>query len=177
MAFTVKLTPHSLAMAQHTAENRPKNIKHHKPSEDPDADLVGAVAEHAFAQHLGISQDSIDSSGGPFGRGDGGWDFTVGAKNVKIDIKSSRNHPESWVVPAGKLKSDWYVFAYVILPDTVIFQGKAHRNDLEPMGLSSSVPGKRLVYLVEIDPIKETDFKRHIPRTPKPSRLKAATRG
>jgi hypothetical protein len=167
VAYTVKLDPHTLAMAQHTAEMRPKNIKHHKPSEDPHADLVGAIAEHAFAQHLGVSQDSIDSSGGPFGRGDGGWDFTVGAKNVKIDIKSSRKHPESWVVPAGKLKSDWYVFAYVILPDTVIFQGKAHASELEPMGLSSSVPGKRLVYLVEISDIKPDDFKTRVPRRPK----------
>lgn len=178
MPFTIKLPPDVLAMAHLTAEQRPKNIKHHKPSEDPHADLVGAIAEHAFAYHMGISQSSIDSSGGTYGRGDGGWDFEIGNKQVKIDVKASRHHPESWVVPGTKeLKSDWYVFAYVILPDTVIFQGYAHKDQLEPMALSTSVKGKRLVYLTEVQLIEKRHFKTSIPRRPKKAVNTTASRG
>lgn len=169
MAYEVKLTPDALAMAHVTAEQRPRNIAHHKPPADPHADLVGAIAEHAFAQHLGLPQSSIDYSGGPNGRGDGGKDFVIGDKEIRIDVKASRKHPESWVVPLGDLRSDWYVFAYVRLPDTVIFQGKAHKDTLMPMGESGSVPGKRLVYLVEVSDITPNDFKKTIPRRPKPS--------
>lgn len=168
MPFTVVLPPDALAMAHVTAEQRPKNIAHHKPAKDPHADLVGALAEHAFAYHLGLPQHSIDSSGGPHGRGDGGWDFSLKDETVKLDVKASRIHPESWVVPGGKeLKSDWYIFAYVILPDTVVFQGYAHKDQLEPMGLSKSVKGKRLVYLTEVPKIEKHHFKTSIPRRPK----------
>ncbi len=171
MGYTIVLPPDVLAHAMLTAEQRPQNIKHHRPSADPHADLVGALAEHAFAYHVGIPQDQIDSSGGPDGRGDGGWDFKVekGGKSVLVDTKASRKHPESWVIPAGNLVADWYVFAYVILPATVIFQGMGHRSVLEPMGVSSSVPGKRLVYLTEVQDIKPSHFKATIPRRPKTS--------
>jgi hypothetical protein len=175
MPFTVKIPPDVLAMAHYTAEHRPKNIKHHKPSTDPHADLVGAIAEHAFAYHCGIPQSAIDSSGGPHGRGDGGKDFTFKDEKIKVDIKSSRKHPESWVVPLGDLRSDWYVFAYVILPDTVIFQGMAHKDTLMPMTESGSVPGKRLVYLTEVTPIEERHFKKTIPRRPKQTCGQAAS--
>ncbi len=174
MPYTVKLPPDVMARAGWTATERPKNILHHKPSADPHADLVGALAEHAFAHHCGISEMLIDSSGGPHGRGDGGWDFFFKNNTVKVDIKSSRKHPESWVVPLGNLRSDWYVFAYVILPDTIIFQGKAHKMTLEPMTESGSVKGKRLVYLTEVEDIKPSDFKTVIPKRPKAAAIEAA---
>jgi hypothetical protein len=166
--FEVVVPPEVLAMAELTAAERPKNIKHHRPSKDPHADLVGALAEHAFAYHCGIPQRMIDSSGGPTGRGDGGKDFEFRDGKVKVDVKASRHHPESWTVPGvTPLQSDWYVFAYVILPDRVIFQGKAHRSVLEPMVVGHPVEKKRLVYLTEITDIRPDDFKKTIPRRPK----------
>lgn len=156
--FTVVLPPHVLASAMRTAEERPRNIKHHVPSSHPDADLWGAMSEHAFAYHLGMPTMAVDSSGGPDGRGDGGVDFTVYGET--IDVKSSGKHDSSWVVPRGDLKADWYVFAYVILPDTVVFKGKARREDLEPIKTSEKVGGKRLVYLEEVEDIGPQDFTR-----------------
>lgn len=139
-----------------TAEDRPRNVRKHKPPTDPDADLYGAVSEYAFAQHHRIPVGVIDASGGVNGAGDGGVDFRV-AKTT-IDIKSSGRYRDSWVVPAGKLRAEWYVFAYVELPETVTFLGKARAEDLQKIAPSDRVSGKRLVYLAEVEDIGPSDF-------------------
>jgi hypothetical protein len=181
MPFTIVLPPDVMAMAEWTAQERPRNIQHHRPSKDPHADLVGALAEHAWAYHTGVSQTLVDSSGGPLGRGDGGWDFTLKDETVKLDIKASRIHPESWVMPGvTPLKADWYIFAYVILPDTVIFQGYAHRSLIEPMvvlEIPYELKGKRLVYLTEISKIDKHHFKTSIPRRPKEAAIQSIDSG
>lgn len=162
MAFTVTLSHKSLAAAKMTAALRPINVRKHIPPEDPDADLYGAMAEHAFAQHLGLRQDAISHQALPVG-GDGGVDFTVGDET--IDIKSSARHPNSWLVPAGELRADWYVFATVTMPSMVTFKGKARAEQLAritpvTVGKEGSHKKKRLVYLSEVDDIGPQDFKR-----------------
>jgi hypothetical protein len=162
MAFTVVLSPKSLAAAKMTATLRPVNVRKHIPPEDPDADLYGAMAEHAFAQHMGIPQSAINRQSLPTG-GDGGIDFTVDGKTV--DIKSSARHPNSWLVPAGNLRAEWYIFATVTMPNMVTFKGKATREQLEriapiTVGKEGSQKKKRLVYLSEVDDIGPQDFKR-----------------
>lgn len=163
MPFTVTLTHESLNAAKMTAAMRPVMINHHNPSEDSDADLFGAMAEHAFAQHLGIPQSSIDYSGGRDGRGDGGVDFNV--HGTTVDVKSSARHPSSWVIPGGSLKSEWYVFATVSPPDMVTFKAKGHRDYLSKVATRQfGEKRKRLVHLQELDDIGPEDFTR------KPSR-------
>lgn len=162
MAFTVTLSHKSLAAAKMTAALRPVNVRNHIPPEDPDADLYGAMAEHAFAQHLGIPQSSINHQALPSG-GDGGVDFTVDGETV--DIKSSARHPNSWLVPAGDLRADWYVFATVTMPNLVTFKGKARADQLSriapvTVGREGSHKKKRLVYLSEVDEIGPQDFQR-----------------
>lgn len=163
MAFTVKLSHKSLAAAKMTAALRPVNVRFHIPPEDPDADLYGAMAEHAFAQHLGLPQAAISHQALPAG-GDGGIDFEL-VDGTTIDIKSSARHPNSWLVPAGELRAGWYVFATVTMPDLVTFKGRATREELEritpiKVGKEGSQKAKRLVYLSEVQDIGPEDFKR-----------------
>lgn len=162
MAYTVKLTPKALAAAKMTATLRPMNVRFHIPSEDPDADLYGAMAEHAFAQHHHIPHRMVSSDPLPSG-GDGGVDFV--RHGHTIDIKASLRHPSSWLVPGGQLRAEWYVFATVTMPDMVTFKGKATREQLEriapkAIGKEGSHKLKRLVYLAEVDDIGPEDFKR-----------------
>lgn len=157
--FDVVLKKGNYALAERTARLRPQNVINHNPSKDPDADLIGALAEHAFAQRFRIPQESIDSSGGLYGRGDGGWDFEVNGQ--RIDIKASGKYPGSWVVPKGDLRADLYVFAFVDKETgTVSFRGKATKQQLEPIRTSAKVGGKRLVYLAEVDDVTTEDFRR-----------------
>jgi hypothetical protein len=162
LAFTVKLTPKALAAAKMTATLRPINVRFHVPSEDPDADLYGAMAEHAFAQHFRIPHRMVSVQELPSG-GDGGVDFTYNGHT--FDVKSSARHPSSWLIPGGVLRSDWYIFATVSLPDLVTFKGKATREYLEKItpttvGREGSQKKKRLVYLSEVEDFGPEDFKR-----------------
>lgn len=153
--FTVVLPPWVMAMAMATAEERPENAKkqrRHQPPTHPDADLWGAMSEHAFAYHHRIHPGSITATGS-----DGGVDFTLG--NSTLDIKSSGIHESSWVIPGKELKSDWYVFAFVKLPDRVVFKGKARRETLERLPISTAVPGKRIVRLTDVMDIGPEDFR------------------
>lgn len=153
--FQVVLPPWVIASAMATAEERPENAKkigRHNPPAHQDADLWGALSEHAFAFHHRINPQLISTAGN-----DGGIDFDLG--DCTVDIKSSGVHPDSWVVAGGDLRADWYVFAYVQLPDKVIFKGKARREDLEKLPKSDKVPGKRLVKRADISDISPEDFR------------------
>jgi hypothetical protein len=131
--------PEVMAMAALTAERRPGRIAGHKPSTDPQADLVGALAEHVWAWLYKLPQTSVYADGQ---LGDGGIDFWM--EEGSVDIKASRRHGSSWVVKTGPLRADWYVFSYVVLPDTVFYLAKAPRTVISPIG-ESQIPGKRLV--------------------------------
>lgn len=178
MPVRILLPPDILAMAHFTAQERPRNIPHSKPSDDPYADLVGALGEYAFAFHCGLPYTAIQHVAvqQPDGSwGDGGWDFAFKDGKVLVDIKASRKHTDSFVVPGRQkkrggwhegLKADWYVSAFVTLPDTVEFRYKAHRDVLLPMTNSPLIPGKRLVYGTEVQAFNAQDFKTSIPRRP-----------
>ena len=153
--FKVVLPPWVIAMAMATAEERPANAKklgRHRPPFNPDGDLWGALSEHAFAFHHRINPTVISSAGN-----DGGIDFTL--DDCTVDIKSSGVHPDSWVISGSDLKADWYVFAFVQVPDTVIFKGKARREELMALPISDRVPGKRLVRRENISDIGPEDFR------------------
>ena len=156
--YTVVLTPEVLAMAHYTAEQRPKHVSKHNPPSDPDADLVGAMAEHAWAWVYRIPQDSITWDGGPDGWGDGGIDFSM--VEGTVDIKASHKWPDSWVVKKGPCRADWYVFATVYLPDTVVFKGVARKEDIEPIEVSAKVGGNRIVRLEWLKEYHVKDFTR-----------------
>jgi hypothetical protein len=149
VGFKVVVTPEIMALAGVTSEERPRNIKHHKPAAHPLGEIAGALAEHAWAYKFGIPQTEVKSDGGPYGHGDGGFDFVMGG--VKIDVKASPVHPRSWVVGAGPIRTDWYVFAFVTLPDTVEFVAKAPGWWVEPQGLVYSVGNKRLIRYAELN--------------------------
>lgn len=153
--YQVSLPPWIIANAMVTAEERPANAKklgRHNPPNHQDADLWGAMSEHGFAFHNRLAPESIGTAGN-----DGGVDFVIG--DCTVDIKSSGIHPDSWVVGGGRLRAGWYVFAYVIVPDKVIFKGKQRREVLEKLPLSAQVPGKRLVRLGDIEDIGPDDFR------------------
>jgi hypothetical protein len=152
----VILTPEVLAMAHYTAEQRPLHISKHNPPSDPIADLVGAMAEHAFAHIYGIRQDSITWDGGTDGWGDGGVDFTM--LEGTVDLKASHKWPDSWVVKKGPCRSDWYVFGTVYLPDTVVFKAKARKEVIEPIELSQKVGNNRIVRLEWLEDFHVKDF-------------------
>jgi hypothetical protein len=148
----VVLPPDILALAMYTAENRPKFVSVHRPSVDPEADIVGALPEHAWAwmYHMPQALIAYESE-----YGDGGIDFTM--KEGSVDIKASRKYPTSWVIKLGPLRSRWYVFSYVVLPDTVWFVAKAHRTSLYHIK-ETVVPGSRLVKWPETPGM--TEFRR-----------------
>lgn len=145
--FRVEVIPEYMAHAQFCYEQRPQHIKKHIPPTDPLADLAGCLAEYAWVQHYKYPPDTISWHGGPDGRGDPGWDFEM--REGTVDIKSSRKHSTSWVVKKHggdrDLRADWYVFAYVILPDVVQFRYKAPRAALLNMPADDRVGGNRLV--------------------------------
>jgi hypothetical protein len=183
MGISIVLPPDVLAMAHDTAERRPLSIPWHRrnPSADPLADLIGAMGEYAFAVYCKLPYTiiqylAVEQTDGKWG--DGGKDFTFKDGKVKVDIKSSRKWKDSFIVPGRNkvkgewvegLKSDWYVSAFVTLPDTVEFRYKAHRDILLPMGNSGVVRGKRLVFNTEegIERFEEGDFRDAIPRKPR----------
>jgi hypothetical protein len=162
MSFTVVLPPDIIARAHATSEERPRTIKHHKPAAHPEGEIAGAISEHAWAYYYKLGPDSVKSDGGPYGHGDGGMDFIM--HGLTVDIKSSPVHPWSWVVGAGPIRCDWFVFAHVILPDTVIFQAKAPGWFIKPFGLVEKVGNKRLVGYEELNEewrdITPADFKK-----------------
>lgn len=162
MAFTVVLPPEIIARAHATSEERPKTIKHHKPAAHPEGEIAGAISEHAWAYYYKLGPDSVKSDGGLYGHGDGGKDFIM--HGLMVDIKSSPVHPWSWVVGKGPIRCDWFVFAHVILPDTVIFQAKAPRWAIEPIGVVEKVGSKRLVFYEELNAewrdISPADFRK-----------------
>lgn len=154
--FRIILPPEVIAFAMTTAENRPKNINVSTPPVDPDADLFGALAEHAWAYAYGIPQSEVTDDGGTEGWGDGGIDFYM--VEGTVDIKSSSRHPLSWVVKKGRCRADWYVFATVIIPDTVIFKGKATQLVVSGIPLQAKVGNNRLVDFSILDDIEIEDF-------------------
>lgn len=159
MAYTVKLTKTAMAAARRTAELRPKNVRFHVPATDPNADLHGAMAEHAWVQHHKLRHALVGTDAMGVG-GDGGVDFHTPLGT--LDIKASSKHPTSWLVPGGPLRAEWYVFATVVPPDTVIFKGKATAGQLsriKPVQFSEGSKVKRLVYLAEVDDIDPEDFR------------------
>ncbi len=143
------LPPDVIANAMVTAENRPKFVVKHRPSSDPDADIVGALPEHAWAWLYKFPQDIIRYDQW---YGDGGVDFTM--KQGTVDIKASQRHKDSWTVKMGDLRSEWYVFSYVVLPDTVFFIAKAHRDVLKDIK-ETIVRGVRIVRLKETPGVTE----------------------
>jgi hypothetical protein len=149
----VVLPPDILALALYTAENRPKHVAVPQKSVDPDADVVGALPEHAWAWMYHMPQALIAYES-PYG--DGGVDFTM--EEGTVDIKASQRHPTSWTIKMGPLRSLWYVFCHVILPDTVWFVAKAHKGVLTPIKESQIVPGVRLVNWPETPGM--TEFRR-----------------
>ena len=153
---TVILTPEVLAMAHYTAEQRPKHVSKHNPPSDPDADLVGAMAEHAWAYIYRIPQSVITWDGGPDGWGDGGIDFTM--VQGTVDLKASHKWPDSWVVKKGPCRADWYVFATVYFPDTVVFKAKATKEVIEPIQVDNRVGGNRIVRLEMLEDFHREDF-------------------
>ncbi len=153
MTFRVILPPDILALAMVTAEERPKNVVNHIPLIDPNGELSGAVSEHGWAWSYRMPQ-SLITSDGMFG--DGGIDFTM--EQGTVDIKSSSRYSDSWVVKRGRCRADWYVFATVILPGTVIFKGKATREMVEAFPLVEKVGNNRLVTLNMVDDIVPSDF-------------------
>lgn len=153
---TLILTPEVLAMAHYTAEQRPQHVSKHNPPSDPLADLIGAMAEHAFAYMYKIPQSSITWDGGENGWGDGGIDFRM--EEGTVDLKASHKWPDSWVVKRGPCRADWYVFATVYLPDTVVFKAKAKREVIEPIEISNKVGGNRIVRLEWLEDFHVDDF-------------------
>lgn len=143
----IVVSPEYMAHAEFCAERRPQHIRNHVPPTDPLADLAGCVAEYAWVQHYRFPPDTISWNGGNDGRGDAGWDFVM--REGTVDIKASRKYPHSWVVKKHRgekdLRADWYVFAYVMLPDTVQFRYKAPRSVIEGLPAEDRVGGHRLV--------------------------------
>jgi hypothetical protein len=150
MAIDVIVPPEVMALAGFTSEERPRTIKHHKPAFHPQGEIAGALAEHAWAWYWGIPQTEVKSDGGKYGHGDGGFDFTM--HGLTIDVKASPKHPWSWVVGSGPINCDWFVFAYVVLPDRVSFRAKAPAWWVRPQGLVARVGNKRLIEYEELNP-------------------------
>jgi hypothetical protein len=159
--FTVVAPPYIMALAQETAERRTEGSKRagfHNPPFEANSEYWGALAEHALAYHLGIPPQEVGYDGK-----DGGVDFTVGG--VTIDVKSSAKHDSSWVLPYKDRKknekavADWYVLAFVIEPDTVIFKGKVRGDYVRKLDESVMVYNKRIVTLREAEDIAEEDFR------------------
>jgi hypothetical protein len=153
MTVRIVLPPEVLAMALYTAEQRPKNVVNHIPLFDPMGELVGAMAEHAWAWLYRLPQDSVTSHEA---YGDGGIDFDM--EEGSVDIKASGRYEDSWVVKRGPCRADWYVFAFVQQPDTVIFKAKASKEVVAGIGTDNRVGGNRLIRIEQLEDFDESDF-------------------
>lgn len=154
MGFAVSLNGEDIAFAHKINELRKEYTTNHKPAHIRDGDLIGTTAEVAFCKHLGIPYESLGYDHG--GGGDGGIDVIL-PDGTTLDVKSSADHPDSWLVKHPK-HPDWYIFAWVEMPYTVHFLGKQRREFIARLPLFRPVRGARRVTIEDTIDISPTDF-------------------
>lgn len=156
MGFSIGLTQDDIDYAHKLVDLRyeyTKKFDWPQPKRK-DGDFIGCLAEVAGCKAWGFQYSDLgyDHTGGG---GDGGKDFTL-ADGTTIDIKSSADHADSWLVKNPR--ADWYVFAYVEPPYHVHFMGKQERQFIADLPLFKLVRGSRRVFLEQLMPIAVTDF-------------------
>lgn len=153
MAFAVGLNKDDIAYAEKLNQLRREYTTNHKPAAVKDGDLVGCLSEVALCKHWGLPYEVLGYDHG--GTGDGGIDFTL-SDGTTIDLKSSTDHPDSWLVK--RLKADWFIFSWVESEYTVHFLGKQRSEVIRDLPMFKPVRGTRRVTIEDVIDIHKDDF-------------------